>query len=232
MFPRSSRETEVGTRGGELCPPPHGPGRHARAGGEIIERRTRRARRGVGALGNRARSTRPGVTSDGRSLAECTATSARPSSTACCTSFTNTPVPPIAWIGGRRRGRPWSCTITSSASSPKQRRPPARPATGRGAPRVAIRRGRPRTSSAGSPSGAPSVAQVEERAERVGVQLAARGPGRVLQPDGRLVEQLVHDAARERLDRGRVPGPIEPVELRPERSSSAARISLAVSRSR
>ena len=40
--------------------------------------------------------TSSGWAADGRSLAECTATSARPSSTACWTSLTNTPCPPIS----------------------------------------------------------------------------------------------------------------------------------------
>ena len=47
-----------------------------------------------------------GAVTDGRSLAECTARSARPSSTACCTSFTNTPWPPMACIGTSVRASP------------------------------------------------------------------------------------------------------------------------------
>ena len=52
------------------------------------------ASRTVGALGERGEHEALGGGCDGRSLAECTARSARPSSTRLLTSFTNTPVPP------------------------------------------------------------------------------------------------------------------------------------------
>ena len=65
-----------------------------------------------------AASARPSAGADGRSLAECTARSARPSSTARCTSLTNTPWPPITWSGTSRRTSPVVSTITSSTSRP------------------------------------------------------------------------------------------------------------------
>ncbi len=65
-----------------------------------------------------AASTRPAAVVEGRSLAECTARSARSSSTACCTSFTNTPWPPRALIGASGRASPVVCTSTSSTCRP------------------------------------------------------------------------------------------------------------------
>src|SRR5262245_62364093 len=62
--------------------------------------------------------TRPSGVSDGRALAECTATSARPSSTAACTSLTKTPLPPSSQIGTSRRRSPLVSTTTVSTSSP------------------------------------------------------------------------------------------------------------------
>ena len=46
-----------------------------------------------------AASSSPSAGVEGRSLAECAASSARPSSTARCTSFTNTPCPPMVCSG-------------------------------------------------------------------------------------------------------------------------------------
>ena len=57
-------------------------------------------------LGEGLRVTSPAVGVDGRSLAECTARSARPSSTACWTSFTKTPCPPMTWSGTLFRAIP------------------------------------------------------------------------------------------------------------------------------
>ena len=87
-------EREIGSLGGQLRSPAHRTGRD------------RRARRGppsvapISASAGSRRSqnapiTRPAGVSLGRSLAEWTATSARPSSTACWISLTNTPCPPI-----------------------------------------------------------------------------------------------------------------------------------------
>src|SRR4051794_14545195 len=45
------------------------------------------------------------------------------------------------------------------------------------------------------------IGQVEERGERIAEVVAAAGAGRVLHPHGRLVQQLVDDAARQPFDR-------------------------------
>ena len=95
------REHEVGPGGRELRAAAHRTGSDAPARRDRLERRADERVARVAALGNR-REHEPGRRRrTGRSLAECTATSARPSSTACCTSFVNTPVPPIACRSGR-----------------------------------------------------------------------------------------------------------------------------------
>ena len=156
---------------------------------------SRRARRAGRPAPGTAASTSPRAMADaGRSFAECTAMSARPSSTACCTSFTNTPVPPIAWIGVSVRVSPVVVTITSSAS------PPSSVDHALGLPageRAAARRDAERWHQA---SGSASR-QREQLGQRVGVEIAARGAGGVLDADGRLVQQLVDDAARQRVER-------------------------------
>ena len=96
------REREVGTRAPRAAragapnrcrrAPPVGSSSSARADERVAR---------IAALGNRREHETRRASSDGRSLAECTARSARPSSTACCTSFTNTPVPPIACRSAR-----------------------------------------------------------------------------------------------------------------------------------
>src|SRR5207248_3215622 len=62
----------------------------------------------------------PGVGAEGRSFAEWTATSARPSSTAACTSFTKTPCPPISQMGTSARRSPLVSTTTASISRPSR----------------------------------------------------------------------------------------------------------------
>ena len=62
--------------------------------------------------------TKPSGDAEGRSLAECTAKSARPSSTAACTSFTNTPWPPISQMATSVRRSPVVWTTTGSTGSP------------------------------------------------------------------------------------------------------------------
>src|SRR5262249_50273075 len=102
---------EVGTHRRELGPSPHRAGADARApgagrprprGGGAGSARRRGGGGGPPRSGS-APSPSPDGGADGRSFAECTATSARPSIPACSTSFTNTPVPPMAWIGTSRR---------------------------------------------------------------------------------------------------------------------------------
>ena len=90
-------------------------------------------------------------------MAECTATSARPSSTACCTSFTNMPVPPIAWIGTSVRTSPVVVTITSSASSPSSVATRSACQRASALPRVATReRAGHQSSGSASGSGRPN----------------------------------------------------------------------------
>ena len=126
----------------------------------------------VGALGNGGEHEPVGRWCDGRSLAECTARSARPSSTACCTSFTNTPVPPIAWIGTSVRR-----VAGGRDDHVARRRAPSSAATRSACQRASAlpRRGhaqRPRHQS--SVVGVVGLRQAEQLDERVGVELAAR----------------------------------------------------------
>src|SRR5439155_6461172 len=147
--------------------------------------------------------TRPSGVVDGRSLAECTAMSARPSRTAACTSLTNTPCPPMAWIGTSWLRSPAVDTITGSTSTSG----PSRSATSSvcrrasALPRVAAR-------SLMRPS---SFLEIEELAQGFGQPLALRPAGGVLEAHRPPVEQLADDAARERLDRVAL-ARVEPVE--------------------
>ena len=106
MLPRSSTNCEVGAHRGAAAPA-GGPTRWrpSRPGGD---RRgwSRRARRGIAPRRRTRRCVRPSAAVDGRSLAECAARSARPSSTARCTSLTNTPCPPIVCSGTSWRWSP------------------------------------------------------------------------------------------------------------------------------
>ena len=136
-------EREVGAQRRELRAPAH------RAGGRRARRRaarrasSRRATSRGSARSGTAASTRPsGLSEAGRSLAECTATSARPSSTACCTSFTKMPVPPTAWIGTSIRWSPAVDTTTSSVSGPSSAATRRACHRASSLPRVATRSGR------------------------------------------------------------------------------------------
>src|ERR1035438_8050771 len=149
---------------------------------------------------------------DGRSLAECTARSARPSISACSTSFTKAPWPPIAPMGRSLCRSPTVSTTTSSvairgvaaleaaeasasATSPAWR-------SARGLPRLALR------------SVSTSRLQVEQAAQRLGEPFAARRAGRVLDPHRRLVEELGDGATGDRVDDLTSFGP-ERIEPRP-----------------
>ena len=140
--------------------------------------------------------TSPSVGVDGRSFAECTATSARPSSTATWTSFTKTPCPPIwcsgdvlALVAGRVDEDELDRAARIGCLEDGGRRP--RPAC---APARSI----------GWPAGAGSRhAHCRSNRSRTaaGVALAARRADVVLQPHRRAVQQLGHDAASDGLDR-------------------------------
>src|SRR5581483_6253650 len=210
MFPRNEAKPRSGRRAASWAwrrtdPVPTRP-----PAGMSSRRAPTRASRGSARSGTAA-SRSPAAVSDGRSLAECTARSARPSSTACWTSLTNTPVPPMVQMGTSARWSPVVETITSSASAP--RRPATRSACQRASrlPRVAMRR-----PAMGPALRAPLLrVEAEEGAQGVGVQLAAPAAGRFLHPDGRLVEELGHDPPGQRLDGLGRPG-VDGVELGPE----------------
>src|SRR4051794_15745552 len=132
-----------------------------------------------------AAMTSPSGDSDGRSLAECTAKSARPSSTAAWTSLTNTPWPPISQMATSVRWSPIVDTTTGST----------------GSPRAAATRSVCSRANALARVAARSIdLKVEELAQGVGQALALRRAGGVLEADGGVVQELGQYAARHRLD--------------------------------
>src|SRR5437588_1220951 len=143
--------------------------------------------------------TNPSGEVEGRSLAECTAKSARPSSTAACTSFTNTPWPPISQMATSVRWSPIVCTTTASTGSPKA---------------AATRSVCSRASALARVAARSMGLNVEELAEGVGEALAARRAGRVLEAHGGVVEELCHHATRHRFHRLPLLG-VEPFEPPP-----------------
>ena len=156
---------------------------------------SRRARRAGRPAAARRPSTRPsGVGPDGRSLAECTATSARPSSTACWTSFTNTPWPPIACSGTSVRTSPVVSTTHQLDADAGIGGPQSRSATCLGLP----------LRQRGCRGWRGAVARPHARSNRSRTAAALRSPRGVpassLQAHRRLVQQLGDDAAGERLD--------------------------------
>ena len=192
-------------RGGSACCPAgsrsggRAGGARARPGGGASRwpprrRRGRSAERGARPSASRgsprsgtAASTRPGTATDGRSLALCTARSARPSSTAACTSLANTPLPPSSQIGTSRRRSPCVSTTTSSTSTPGRRRAAAR------------RRARP----ASAPAGCRGVAARSVRAR------AGRGVRRTAVAARSRVEAGRGGAATSRSPRGDAGGVLE-----------------------
>ena len=151
-----------------------------------------------------AASTSPSGVTGGRSLAECTATSARPSRTAAWISFTKMPWPadPVE----RDVGLPVPLgaddlddDVDGRVGPARAGRRRARPGSGR-----AASRGWP-VGAAGPPPArcarpAPRALEVEEEAERLDEPLAARRPGRLPQQHGRLVEQLGQHRPGDRVD--------------------------------
>ena len=168
MLPRRSTNTRSGRTCASCARRRTEPVATVAPGREVGERSTDERVAGVAALGHRRDARAPAAGIDGRSLAECTATSARPSSTAACTSFTNTPWPPM----------PWSGTSTRAVARASRRRRARRRETGsaaaadaptcsacqraRALPRVAMRT---RTG--------PRRLQVEQVAQGLGEPLAA-----------------------------------------------------------
>src|SRR6056297_257720 len=142
--------------------------------------------------------TRPSAGSDGRSLAECTARSARPSSTARCTSLTKTPWPPMTWSGTSRRTSPVVSTVTNSTARPVDAVIVA--ATAPDWPRACRDPLVARRSAEGEATLTGPSPEVEEVAHRSGVAFALRRAGLRLEPDRRLVEELRDDRLGQRLD--------------------------------
>src|SRR5439155_9650798 len=145
-------------------------------------------------LATYAPTASPAVSVDVMSLAEWTATSIRPASSASSISLTNTPREPISPNGFVRSLSPTVVIGTIAISTPGRRNRSAARSVWISAsrdPRV------PRRTST-SPL---LLAEPEEVPHRVGVDGAVR-PGRgLLHPDRRQVQQLVDDLRRERLDR-------------------------------
>ncbi len=108
MFPRSSQKVRSGLNHGKLRPPARGPGRHRGPGRQVVERaRPTIASRGSARSGTHAMHEPVGCRRR-QVLGRVHREVRRPSSTACCTSFTNTPWPPErgqeAWRTRRRPG--------------------------------------------------------------------------------------------------------------------------------
>src|ERR671923_808167 len=116
----------------------------------------------------------PSVSVEVMSLAECTATSIRPSSSASSSSLTNTPREPISPNGRVRSRSPAVVTGTSANSSP----------------------GRRSRSTASSACVSASRLPLEPTRRSTAALLVAG----LLQPHDRLVQELVHDLARQRFD--------------------------------
>jgi hypothetical protein len=124
-----------------------------------------------------AASTRPGTVTDGRSLAECTARSARPSSTAACTSLANTPLPPSSQMG--------VVEVAGRGCRPG----PARPRGRGGRPAAGRRRARSARSPAGGARSSPGGRSAARHPPRGGERRprGRRGraaPGRGARPWG------------------------------------------------
>ena len=118
--------------------------------------------------------------------------SARPSSTAACTSLTNTPWPPRDEIGASVRRSPTVSTTTGSTSTGEQRRHQVGLGEGQRAPPC---RRAPR------PCHLPIVGHRSKSSRRASERRSPRAePGRLLEPDRGLVEQLVHEAPGDRRD--------------------------------
>ena len=174
MLPRSSTKREVGPDAASWARRRTEPVATVAPGAQVGERRAdervarRRAARGTAA------SASPSARLDGRSLAECTATSARPSSTARCTSLTNTPWPPIV-CSGTSAAR----VAESSRRTPARRRARVRGrAARRRRPAACVRAwALPRVARRSAPARRHASAEVEQVAHGGGVALALRRAG-------------------------------------------------------
>ena len=170
------------------------------------ERDGRRARRGHRPRRARPRCAGRASAIDGRSLAECTARSARPSSTACCTSLHEHA---LAADGVQRH------VGAAVAGGVDEHQLDVDVGVGGRATASATCSACQRASllcAGGDARGRAGSRQVEQVAQGRGERSPSRRAGRLLQPHGRLVEQLGDDAAGERRRRAR-------------RSRSSARLS-------
>src|SRR5262245_62371615 len=138
-----------------------------------------------------APTARPSASVEVMSLAECTATSIRPASSASSSSLTKTPRSPI-WPNGFVRSRSPAVVIgTSAISTP--------------GPRIALAASSACVSASRLPRLPTRISMlVVRQAEQVLRDLDvawALGRGGLLEPDDRQVQELVHDLRRQRLDR-------------------------------
>src|SRR5829696_6163836 len=154
--------------------------------------------------------TSPDGVVEGRSLAEWTATSARPSRTAAWTSLANTPLPPSSQMGTSRRRSPFVSTRTISASSPGSAfcsRATTRSAChrARAEPRVATRSrtvSLPRRRGRARRARRPSRLDLEQLAQGGHEAVATGAAGGILQHDAGPVQQLGHEAPGHGVDQG------------------------------
>ena len=116
MFPLNPTNTTSGRRWARCARRRIEPVATVAPSGRSAQRHPTRTSRASARSGMQARTSPSGVRA-GRSLAEWTATSARPSSTAVWTSFTNTPWPPICSSGVVRSRSPVVSTTTTSTST-------------------------------------------------------------------------------------------------------------------
>ena len=113
MLPRSPEKARSGRRWDRWARRRMDPVATVAPGPRSAHRQPTRASRASARSGTAA-NTRPSGVAAGRSLAEWTATSARPSSTAAWTSFTKTPCPPISSNGVTWSRSPAVSTTTGS----------------------------------------------------------------------------------------------------------------------
>ena len=135
-----------------------------------------------------APTTRPAVSVEVMSFAECTATSIRSASSASSISFTNTPRSPIC-PNGLVRSRSPAVVIGTNAIS--------WPGAADDAPReLGLGQREPRAARADADEHRglnPAFVEPEQVPDRLGIGLAVAVGGRLLHPHGRLVQELVED---------------------------------------
>ena len=183
-----------------------------------------------------APSATPGVASVGRSLSEWTARSIVPSCSACSSSAVKRPLPPIAgsgrrWPASGRRVVAIGVILQVSSGHACRRESLTRSV-------CALRERRRSRAEHHAATGGAAVSGVTDRAERKGPnssRIAARAssaspaPARCAQAHRRLVQELLHESAREMLDplcRLRV----DVTEIAQRLSTSARRIASACRR--